>query len=227
MTARDGKLVSIAAAIGVALPRSLTELSDEQWAEHDARVAADRAKLEAGDRGQRDAIRRAALLDAGFPRRALDAIAVVDEGRSAIAKVKGWSAAPEGVLVIAGGYGCGKTVAATWWAMRIASVAVFVRAATFAASSRYDRDERATWLKAPALVVDDLGVEFLDAKGSFLVDLDELIDVFHGDRKPLLITTNCTTEEFRARYGGRIADRIREAGAFFAIADGSLRRRAT
>ena len=223
MTAREGKLVSMAAAVGVALPSSIASMTDEEWAAHDARVAANLARSAAGDRSTRDAERRDALLDAGFPRRALDEESTADESKSAIARVRDWLEAPEGVLVIAGTRGCGKTVAATWWAMRIAALAVFVRAATFAASSRYDRDERAVWLKAPALVLDDLGMEFLDAKGSFLVDLDELIDVFYSDRKPLLVTTNCKREVFRERYGERIADRIRECGAFFGIADGSLR----
>jgi DNA replication protein DnaC len=225
MTARQGKLVDIATAAELALPSTVATMTDDDWAAHDARIGAERSRQESADRDRCDANRRAALIAAGFPRRALDESAIADESKSAIARVKTWIAAPQGVLVLAGSKGCGKTVAATWWATRIASPAVFVRAATFAASSRYNRDERATWLGAAALVLDDLGMEFLDSKGSFLVDLDELIDVFYADYKPLLITTNSKADVFRERYGERIVDRIRECGSFFGIADASLRAR--
>lgn len=221
MTSRIGKLTSLAEAVeavGFAMPSSLTSMTDEEWEAHDARVAAERAALV-----EYTAPRRPALIANGFPRRALEESATADETRSAIMRVKTWLKAPEGVLVIAGGKGCGKTVAAAWWAMRLGSVATFIRAASFAAASRYERSDRDALLGAPALVLDDLGAEYVDAKGSFLVDLDELIDVFYGDRKPLLITTNCAIDVFRSRYGERIVDRIRECGAFFSIAEQSLR----
>jgi DNA replication protein DnaC len=72
-------------------------------------------------------------------------------------------------------------------------------------------------------VLDDLGSEYADAKGNFLVNLDELIDTFYGDKRPLLITTNCTDSEFKQRYGARIVDRIRECGSFYGIRTASLR----
>lgn len=207
----------IADAISSAFP-SFATMTDEQWAERDARVGAELAAVRS-----RPEHTIGALVERGFPRRAAEQAAIADETRSAICRLSRWLDAPDGVLVIGGTKGCGKTVAGAWWALRIARPARFVRAASFAASSRYDRDERALLLKAPALVLDDLGAEYLDASGSFLVDLDELIDVFYGDRKPLLITTNCTRDEFKARYGERVADRMRECGSYFAIADGSLR----
>ena len=98
-----------------------------------------------------------------------------------------------------------------------------LRAAKFAANSRYDADAREAWMLAPALVLDDLGAEYLDAKGSFLVDLDELIDTFYGDGRPLVITTNTDAAAFKARYGERIVDRLRECGVWLSIADGSMR----
>lgn len=218
MSERLSRLASIAEAVGLALPTVMTSWTDEEWAAHDAKIAAARASQTAATDP-----RAAALTANGFPRRALEEAAIADASKSAITRVSRWLARPEGVLVISGGEGCGKTVAASWWALRLAQVATFVRAATFAASSRYERDDRCALLAVSALVLDDLGAEYLDGKGSFLVDLDELIDVFYGDRKPLLITTNCTDDDFKKRYGARIAGRIRERGAFFGIADGSLR----
>ena len=198
-------------------------LTDEQWAEHDARVAVERAKEAAEEAADQEARRYGRLTKAGFPQRALDAVRTADEAKSAIARIKTWDPEKSSVLVLSGAAGCGKTVAATWWALRHARSTIFVRASTFAASSRYDRETRAAWFAASAMVLDDLGTEYLDAKGSFLVDLDELIDVYYGDRKPLIITTNCKAEVFGKRYGERIVDRIRECGVFFAASGGSLR----
>ena len=166
------------------------------------------------------------LLDAGFPRRAIEHALAADESNEMIARLRDWDVRRDNVFVMSGSKGIGKTVAAAWWALRRKSPPLFVRAATFAASSRYDRsdsDGKGRWLAASALVLDDLGAEFLDAKGSFLVDLDELVDVFYGDRRPLLITTNCPRGEFVKRYGERIVDRIRECGVFFEWSCPSLR----
>lgn len=198
-------------------------LTDEEWAERDRAVAAER---EATARATTERTRReriSALVDGGFPRRALDEATSADETAAPVVRVASWDVAKHSTLVISGGNGCGKTVAAAWWAMRYPGTPRFLRASTLAASSRYDRDQRDPILKAPALVLDDLGAEYLDAKGSFLVDLDELLDVFYGDYRPLLITTNATFDLFRERVGPRIADRLRECGSFWATTAPSRR----
>jgi len=56
-----------------------------------------------------------------------------------------------------------------------------------------------------------------------MADLDELVDTYYGDQRPLLITTNLDREAFKSRYGQRIADRLRECGRWFSIASESLR----
>lgn len=201
------------------------QLTDEQWAERDRAVQAERnAALRAGlERTRRERV--TALHDAGFPRRALDEAAAADEAAPPIVRVAAWDVAKNSTLVISGGNGCGKTVAATWWALRFPGTPRFLRASTLAASSRYDRDERSAILAAPALVLDDLGAEYMDSKGSFLVDLDELLDVFYGDYRPLLITTNAAFDVFRSRIGERVADRLRECGSFWATTAPSRRTR--
>lgn len=201
----------------------IPQLSDEEWIARDARISAERAQAEdAGTIAQRQA-REDELHAAGFPRRALEKARNADENRPAVVRIKSWNTDDDSCLVISGTHGCGKTVASTWWALRRRPAPMFVRASTFAASSRYDRDTRSVWLAAPALVLDDLGSEFLDVKGSFLVDLDELMDVYYGDRRPLLITTNAEMPEFKSRYGVRIVDRLRECGSWFSVVGGSLR----
>lgn len=197
------------------VPSSISSMTDEEWDAHDAKVAAAKARDASADVAGIAKAKRDRLVAAGFPSRALEFARAAKESEPMIRRVASWDVDATNVLVISGSKGCGKTVAATWWAMQQPSTPVFVRASTFAASSRYDRDERAAWFAAPAMVLDDLGAEFLDAKGSFLVDLDELIDVYYGDRKPLLITTNCTKKIFDARYDARIVDRLRECATWF------------
>lgn len=200
--------------------------TEAQWAEHDAKVAAER-----GAEGNAEAARaRTAKLEGlalrGWPRRALDTVADADCGKPVVSRVTSWNTKAESVLVLAGAPGCGKTTAAAIWAMRQSFGVSFLRATTFAASSRYDAEDRAAWRDASALVLDDLGAEYADAKGNFLVDLDELIDTYYGDRKPLLITTNILdSQAFKQRYGARVSDRLRECGAWYGIGTGSLRRR--
>jgi DNA replication protein DnaC len=131
-----------------------------------------------------------------------------------------------GILVLSGPAGVGKTVAACWWANGFDRVPMFMRASEFATTSRYDHDARENWQKQRALILDDLGAEYLDPKGSFLVDLDELVDFFYADKKYLLITTNCDKATFKARYGERITDRLSEAGTWIAVPGASRRKKA-
>jgi DNA replication protein DnaC len=201
--------------------------TDEQWAKHDAEVAERLAKEERERKAEVARQLWARMTDAGWPRRALEAAELADATKPALAKVLAWDPQVESVLVLSGPPGCGKTTAAAKWAWSFKyGTPQFVRATSFASSSRYDRETRDSWLKAEALVLDDLGAEYADAKGNFLVDLDELVDTFYGDKRPLLITTNCTAEEFKKRYGNRVVDRLRECGSWFSASNASLRRKA-
>lgn len=225
---RLGKLVSISQAIQntelEVKGATFANWTDEQWAEHDARIAASRQR-------ERQVDARGRLAAAGFPLRAIEVAQSARDDEPLIQRVKNWNTETTSVLVISGSKGCGKTVAATWWAAKQSRTPIFVRASTFAASSRYDRDTRVEWFSAPAMVLDDLGAEYLDGKGSFMVDLDELIDVYYGDKRPLLITTNCpkdATKErpgFRERYGERVYDRLKECGSWFETNSDSRRGR--
>lgn len=200
--------------------------TEEQWEEHDAKVAAERAESERQEAEAREQNRIRSFENAGWPIRALESARVADHAQLAVAKALAWKHGDENVLVLSGQPGCGKTTAAAVWALKTcAQPPVFLRATTFAASSRYDHERRDKWLHADALVLDDLGSEYADAKGNFLVDLDELVDTFYGDKRPLLITTNCTADEFKQRYGGRVVDRLRECGSWFSVKSGSLRKK--
>lgn len=196
-------------------------MTDEEWAEHDARIAARKAEIEREEQAERMKERAKALHEVGWPMRALDAALVADVAKPGVEIVKAWDASTKSVLVLSGQPGCGKTVAAAWWALQRAIPAAFVRAATFAATSRYDEERRK--VLETSLVLDDLGAEYNDAKGSFLVDLDELVDSHYGNRRPLIITTNLDPQAFKARYGERVVDRLRECGTWKSVGSVSLR----
>lgn len=219
MTARKLEAAPLADLASDVL-KLVPQLSDEEWAARDAAVAAERSALDdkSGDRmGQ--------LLAYGFPKRAVKSIQRGITPVPAITRLRDAVGDDLGVCVLSGPKGSGKTVGATWWAAQRRGRVGFIRASTFATTSRYqDREARAELLAHP-LVLDDLGAEYVDAKGSFLTDLDELLDTFYGDMRPLVITTNCTGDEFRKRYGERIADRLRECGRWISLTGDSFRRR--
>lgn len=171
---------------------------------------------------------RARLEELGWPARALDEASRADVDRAAISALRDRGPDAEGIVVLSGVPGNGKTVAAAWQAAERERGTVFVRASVFARTSRYGGgydggDARRGWLDAARLCLDDLGSEYVDAKGSFSVDLDELIDTFYADRRRLTITTNCTAAAFRERYGARVVDRLAECGEWIRVDDPSFR----
>lgn len=210
---------------GLSVPESAS-WTDEQWKEHDNAIAIIRRE----NKQISDAARVSTVLEEmvsrdGWPRRAIEMAVAADLTRSAIVKLAELDTSDRNIIVVSGPAGCGKTVGVAWWALQRKASTKFVRASTFAATSRYDRDERQQWLRANALVLDDAGAEYSDTKGSLMVDLDELIDTFYGDRRPLMITTNCNSAEFKVRFGERISDRLRECGRWVTVEGGTLRRR--
>lgn len=153
----------------------------------------------------------------------------------AVAKVREFMSSPRTLLVLAGGTGCGKTVAAcvgldSWVlveggtlrrAGRFAKAIDLVRAGTF------DGEFWDELTDASVLVIDDLGTEPLDEKGWALANLAALIDQRYDACRKTILTTNLDVSRFKARYcndGGRFADRIREAGSFVEFDGASLRR---
>lgn len=134
-------------------------------------------------------------------------------------------AANDLIVCLSGNPGCGKTTAAGSALFR-ARQGLFVKAARLSRWQRYDDSEMNKLLRAHVLVIDDLGTEFQDEKGNFMAILDEVIDVRYDHQRKTILTTNLDAEAFKARYGERIADRIRECGKFVSL-DGKSMRAAT
>lgn len=173
----------------------------------------------------------------GLPEHALFALST-SQPTPALKKIED----PFGILVLSGTPGTGKTVAAVAWiaefvndtanwtepgtAPRLKSrPPVFTTASELARWDRYEQESMQQLLRAPRLAIDDVGAEYLDRNGFYASLLDEVINVRYSARLPVLLTTNIlSAEEFRNRYGDRIAGRIRESGRFSSCGGFDLRR---
>ncbi|HET6613630.1 MAG TPA: hypothetical protein VFG83_16640 [Kofleriaceae bacterium] len=201
----------------------LAKLDDPEFiAEQDRRYEARQRREQAAEaRIRLDTMRRG-----GAPRRATERVANGSlEGTMAMAAIEAWSG--QGLLVLSGGVGCGKTTAAVWWLSRHGGTApMFVRAGGLEAAGRYDRAVRAMWTASSALCIDDVGAEYADGRGNWISLLDEIADFYHGEMRPLIMTTNIEKAvTFRQRMGDRISSRIREDGGWCPIGGDDLRGR--
>lgn len=177
----------------------------------------------------------------GIPTRALEAA----QGQIAQTVAIGAALGTDDFLVLSGGPGCGKTVAAACWLLEYVSDRkkwqkdgtdkrvpvytgirpIWVTAAKLARCDRYDEDAMSKLLRNPRLVIDDLGGEYLDKGGFYASMLDEIVNERHAESKPTIMTTNLDADGFKSRYGERIVDRIREGGRFVGCGAVSLRAR--
>jgi DNA replication protein DnaC len=137
------------------------------------------------------------------------------------------------IAVVSGSYGIGKTVALVWVGLyRLAFERPrFITAQQLARMSREGRfafvdemfDGETNW--SNVLLLDDVGAEHADARGSWLADFDEIVDRFYRTKYMLVLSTNLTAKAFRLRYGMRVCDRLAECGKWFDIAGESMRGR--
>lgn len=159
--------------------------------------------------------------------RALESIPMHTESLAAISK-------QTDILVLSGGPGCGKSVAAAFWLVfnsidrndaGLWGAGFWITAASLSRGYAYDQEAFSKLTKKHALVIDDLGTEYQDQKERYLATLAEIVETRFAREKLTLITTNLGPSEFKARYGERLADRIREDGSFVECGTVSLRRK--
>ena len=147
------------------------------------------------------------------------------------------------LIVLSGLVGTGKTVAACAWlhawfrqkehwrystkddvATMVGRPPVFITAGALSRFEKYNGRLVEGLFEASRLVIDDLGVEFLDERGALKSFLEELINARYDYELETIITTNLSDQRFRERYEERFADRIREVGEFMSVGDTSLRK---
>lgn len=231
MTVRDAS-EGVAAAMSRFAALGVTVMGEERA----------RAHVEAEER-RAEWERRRAYVAQGLPAVHVDRVLNgALEDTEALRAVQAFAADPAARrIVLAGGKGCGKTLAAVWALMNTPPGAYphgrygaawpaelhprFIDASELATTSLYDREAIAPLKTCRILVIDDLGIEYGDQKGVFASLLDSVFDArYRGDLRTIL-TTNLNAAEFKARYSERIVDRLREAGTFVESKAPSLRRK--
>ena len=182
----------------------------------------------------------------GVPSRAA---AVISSGKMlvnpAVEMVREFMGGPPGTLVLSGSKGTGKTVAAGWamqcnveddaaakqkyerWPTELGPR--FLDVARFARAPRWNDPVVMQCIEdCWVLVIDDVGLEYLDGKGVFLSLFDEILVHRHDNNLRTILTTNLAPTAFFERYGERVRDRIREEGSsFFVINSESMRGKVT
>jgi hypothetical protein len=123
----------------------------------------------------------------------------------------------EDLLVLAGGPGCGKTLAAAWAIGRFGGLFV---AASQLGDPRFDANEAE---RARLLVIDDAGTEYAGPSGYAAHRIAELLILRHAERRRSIVTTNLDRARFGAHYGDRLDDRLEESGAYRNLTSSTLR----
>lgn len=180
------------------------------------------------------------LTDAGVPSKvAADAVARREAPGDALQQLRAVSGAGDVFVALSGDVGVGKSTAAAAWLLdRLAAemarwggmdvapppCARWLHAHQLARLSGLQADGLDKLERVPWLVLDDLGVEYLDGKGWLGSAIDSLVYQRHGNARPTVLTTNLGVDEFGARYGERVRSRLRECCAFLRLAGVDLRR---
>lgn len=79
------------------------------------------------------------------------------------------------------------------------------------------------WRECALLVIDDMGTELMTP--TWQQALDDVLDYRYQHSLQTLMPSNLTADEFKARYGARISDRIREDGMVRTVDTKSMRRK--
>lgn len=171
------------------------------------------------DRRRREAaamrrLQREQWRTAGLPERVLRTLDGATEDTEARRIAHGYATGQSTFLVLVGGPGTGKTTAAVEVLMGLAkpSSGMFVPAGRCGRLSLFDDDDRLlleNMQRIECLVLDDLGTEFLSENSVWRGLVDGLLDARYAAMKRTIITTNLDLPAFGARYGKRVADRLR------------------
>lgn len=144
----------------------------------------------------------------------------------AIEHVEAWKESGKAFLLLLGGVGTGKTVAAASTLIEApAHSSAFVHALDVARLSDFNPEhahelDRVT--EAKHLVLDDLGTEH--ANDFWVARLDGIVNHRYGRGLTTIITSNLDAARFKKQYGERIADRIRQVGMIRSCGNESMRR---
>lgn len=163
------------------------------------------------------------LTRAGVPRRFLE-VGPLLRSTAALKATAEWRRSEDWALCLLGGVGTGKTLAACRALASWEGPIAFFHAVDASLSPLYGpegKDLRSKAKMVGLLVVDDLGAELLS--DAWRASFDAMVNERYGSRRALLLTSNLSLDGFKARYGERIVDRLRDGGRIVAVGEGSLR----
>lgn len=145
----------------------------------------------------------------------------------ALIAARGWLNSPNAapVLALAGGPGCGKSVAAAWVVATAGGLWVSAEQAVrvFASNFGEPLEEQRRLRECGLLVVDDVGTE-LDAQ-RMAAALIELLNARKSRRRRTVLTLNLGKSAFVARYASdRLGDRMHESCEWVSCGGENLRR---
>lgn len=201
----------------------LAKAWDEAWAEEDNR----RREREADEaRRQFRANMPFRLERMGVPALVIEILERSNLETPAAKFVTEFLEADKSILLLLGGPGTGKTIAAASALIEAPThSSVFVQATDVARLSDFNVEhahelDRVT--EARFLVLDDLGAEH--ANDFWVSRLDGIINHRYARKLRTIITSNLDAPRFKKQYGERIADRIRQVGIVRSCGDKSMRR---
>lgn len=175
-------------------------ITEEQ---HEANVLAEEKRAREEQRARMEQEARSDLLDRMRGRITDDVAKRIATGTLAdtasLQAVRAWLAAPKPMLVLTGGVGTGKTVAALWGLTQVRGDLVYARDLARRHEvwgSDRDYGVRPIDLRHRLIVLDDLGTEATEDR-RFAPALDELIDSRQGGGLRTIITTNLEAPEIR------------------------------
>lgn len=187
-------------------------LSDRRY--HDEAELA-RRKAETRDKLVRDVLERV------LPPKVYESVVNGCEETPAVKAALAWLESDRRVLLIRGGVGVGKTVAAGTAVKALVERGrrgiSWHRPNDFVSAVLHRYDDDAPPLGGDLVVIDDVGRE---TKTDFCEALCTFIDDY---RARILLSTNDTKERFRSRYDLRLIDRLNEVGTSIGIKGESRR----
>jgi hypothetical protein len=168
---------------------------------------------------------RQTVCDRGVPEKHIKAIYDREPIEcDALRAVRDFLAGDKTTLVLAGGTGTRKSGSACWALTQRPGVFVTEDEVLRLYASRAPEDIE-SWRRirqAQVLVVDDIG-EYSDDKGWGVKVITGLWNHRYSSELKLIVTVNKTPAEFKAEFGERIVDRVRESGRFVELGGQSVR----
>ncbi len=161
----------------------------------------------------------------GVPRGIREVLITSFKPTAATQAVDEWLAASKRLLLLAGSFGTGKSVAAGYAIKR--TPGRWMHASEIKKAAGFKHEDRMKELETcRLLVIDDLGSEFNDGSGWARAALTELLLVRYDEGRPTVMTSNLDGKAWKAYADPRIADRLGgNLGHVFGTAGASMRRR--